>query len=332
MDRVEECIQLGHPSLYVHQSASQVGPFLQGLGSPAPSGQHLHSEAVMNLNAICGDAQQGPAPIMPFSADAQNSPALQPVPANAPSASRPTTHAPPTVMPLSTDAQFSPAPQADPANDALNSPALQPVPANAPRASRPTSNAPPTVMPLSTDAQFSPAPQADPANAPSGSRPTTNAPDPLPQAHDTWFDPQEPPTDPRTVFKTWYDEHAEHPYPNGRTYAILAELTGLELKEIKGWFVEERKKNGMAKSAKEIVAHLKAHLLSKEDQVKADGRLREKIRSGLSANIWQECLRGTPHPMVTGFTAQWTKNSPWIHGPGDCKDRPIAQSLDSRPS
>ena len=106
---------------------------------------------------------------------------------------------------------------------------------------------------------------------------------PLPQAHDTI--PNHPPTrEALSAFESWYDNHKEHPYPTGHQYAVFADVTGIAITAIKNWFVKERRKNQMAKSRKDIAAHLRATKLSKEEQQKSNDELRQEIVDIMNAD------------------------------------------------
>ena len=113
----------------------------------------------------------------------------------------------------------------------------------------------PVMMSLPANAHNSHAHQSAPTEA--ANWPIANEDDPLPQSPVSM--PQQPTINrhlSRKVFRKWYDQHAEHPFPDGKTFIIFVELTGLELDEITCWFRKERAKNGVAKSSAQIAAPL----------------------------------------------------------------------------
>lgn len=116
---------------------------------------------------------------------------------------------------------------------------------------------------------------------PSSAHAQFRAQDPPRRARDAI--PNKPPSVPDAfeAFKCWYDSHREHPYPDSHEYAIFSEVTGVAVQQIKNWFAKERRKSNMAKSRKDIAAHLKAHILSPEDRQKADDKLRFEMMCNL---------------------------------------------------
>ncbi|GER30384.1 homeobox protein knotted-1 [Striga asiatica] len=51
------------------------------------------------------------------------------------------------------------------------------------------------------------------------------------------------PGDTTTVLKNWWQQHAKWPYPTEDDKAKLVEQTGLQLKQINNWFINQRKRN-----------------------------------------------------------------------------------------
>ncbi|XP_054810763.1 homeobox protein HD1-like [Prosopis cineraria] len=51
------------------------------------------------------------------------------------------------------------------------------------------------------------------------------------------------PGDTTTVLKNWWQQHAKWPYPTEDDKAKLVEETGLQLKQINNWFINQRKRN-----------------------------------------------------------------------------------------
>uniref|UniRef100_A0ACD5TTW3 Uncharacterized protein n=1 Tax=Avena sativa TaxID=4498 RepID=A0ACD5TTW3_AVESA len=51
------------------------------------------------------------------------------------------------------------------------------------------------------------------------------------------------PGDTTTILKQWWQEHAKWPYPTEDDKAKLVEETGLQLKQINNWFINQRKRN-----------------------------------------------------------------------------------------
>ncbi|CAH9132112.1 unnamed protein product [Cuscuta epithymum] len=51
------------------------------------------------------------------------------------------------------------------------------------------------------------------------------------------------PGDTTTVLKTWWQQHSKWPYPTEDDKAKLVEETGLQLKQINNWFINQRKRN-----------------------------------------------------------------------------------------
>ena len=116
---------------------------------------------------------------------------------------------------------------------------------------------------------------------PSSAHAQIRAQDPPRRARDAI--PSKPSSVPDAIvaFKCWYDSHQDHPYPDSHEYAIFSDVTGVAVQQIKNWFAKERRKNNMAKSRKDIAAHLKAHKLSPEDRQKADDELRFEMMCNL---------------------------------------------------
>ncbi|KAL2348092.1 hypothetical protein Fmac_002092 [Flemingia macrophylla] len=51
------------------------------------------------------------------------------------------------------------------------------------------------------------------------------------------------PGDTTSVLKSWWQQHAKWPYPTEDDKAKLVEETGLQLKQINNWFINQRKRN-----------------------------------------------------------------------------------------
>ncbi|KAL0329698.1 UNVERIFIED_CONTAM: Homeobox protein HD1 [Sesamum radiatum] len=51
------------------------------------------------------------------------------------------------------------------------------------------------------------------------------------------------PGDTTTVLKNWWQQHSKWPYPTEDDKAKLVEQTGLQLKQINNWFINQRKRN-----------------------------------------------------------------------------------------
>lgn len=51
------------------------------------------------------------------------------------------------------------------------------------------------------------------------------------------------PGDTTTVLKNWWQQHSKWPYPTEDDKAKLVEKTGLQLKQINNWFINQRKRN-----------------------------------------------------------------------------------------
>ncbi|XP_076937959.1 homeobox protein knotted-1-like 1 [Bidens hawaiensis] len=51
------------------------------------------------------------------------------------------------------------------------------------------------------------------------------------------------PGDTTSVLKDWWQNHAKWPYPTEDDKAKLVEETGLQLKQINNWFINQRKRN-----------------------------------------------------------------------------------------
>ncbi|KAJ8633562.1 hypothetical protein MRB53_026898 [Persea americana] len=51
------------------------------------------------------------------------------------------------------------------------------------------------------------------------------------------------PVDTTTVLKDWWQQHAKWPYPTEDDKTKLVEETGLQLKQINNWFINQRKRN-----------------------------------------------------------------------------------------
>mmetsp|Transcript_8240 Transcript_8240/g.16688 ORF Transcript_8240/g.16688 Transcript_8240/m.16688 type:complete len:90 (-) Transcript_8240:1954-2223(-) len=45
-----------------------------------------------------------------------------------------------------------------------------------------------------------------------------------------------------TIFKRWFDEHQNHPYPTDQEKHELARQTGTTLQQITNWFINHRKR------------------------------------------------------------------------------------------
>ncbi|MBA0718683.1 hypothetical protein Golax_006416 [Gossypium laxum] len=51
------------------------------------------------------------------------------------------------------------------------------------------------------------------------------------------------PGDTTSVLKNWWQQHSKWPYPTEEDKAKLVEETGLQLKQINNWFINQRKRN-----------------------------------------------------------------------------------------
>ncbi|XP_076918885.1 homeobox protein knotted-1-like 2 isoform X2 [Bidens hawaiensis] len=51
------------------------------------------------------------------------------------------------------------------------------------------------------------------------------------------------PGDTTSVLKAWWQSHAKWPYPTEEDKARLVEETGLQLKQLNNWFINQRKRN-----------------------------------------------------------------------------------------
>ncbi|KAL8216825.1 hypothetical protein R6Q57_023662 [Mikania cordata] len=51
------------------------------------------------------------------------------------------------------------------------------------------------------------------------------------------------PGDTTSVLKSWWQSHAKWPYPTEEDKARLVQETGLQLKQINNWFINQRKRN-----------------------------------------------------------------------------------------
>ncbi|ONL93141.1 knotted related homeobox1 [Zea mays] len=51
------------------------------------------------------------------------------------------------------------------------------------------------------------------------------------------------PGDTTSILKQWWQEHSKWPYPTEDDKAKLVEETGLQLKQINNWFINQRKRN-----------------------------------------------------------------------------------------
>eukprot|EP00850_Spirogloea_muscicola_P019990 SM000204S05852 [mRNA] locus=s204:234037:236596:+ [translate_table: standard] len=58
------------------------------------------------------------------------------------------------------------------------------------------------------------------------------------------------PGDTTQVLKAWWNSHAKWPYPTEDEKTILVQQTGLELKQINNWFINQRKRNWHNSSSK----------------------------------------------------------------------------------
>ncbi|KAG2242895.1 hypothetical protein Bca52824_095262, partial [Brassica carinata] len=51
------------------------------------------------------------------------------------------------------------------------------------------------------------------------------------------------PGDTTSVLKAWWQSHSKWPYPTEEDKARLVQETGLQLKQINNWFINQRKRN-----------------------------------------------------------------------------------------
>ncbi|MBA0694160.1 hypothetical protein Goari_004481, partial [Gossypium aridum] len=51
------------------------------------------------------------------------------------------------------------------------------------------------------------------------------------------------PGDTTSVLKAWWQAHSKWPYPTEEDKARLVQETGLQLKQINNWFINQRKRN-----------------------------------------------------------------------------------------
>ncbi|KAH9777622.1 homeobox protein knotted-1-like 7 [Citrus sinensis] len=71
------------------------------------------------------------------------------------------------------------------------------------------------------------------------------------------------PGDTTSVLKTWWQQHSKWPYPTEDDKAKLVEETGLQLKQINNWFINQRKRNWHSNS--QSVTSLKSKRKSRQN-------------------------------------------------------------------
>ncbi|KAL0447307.1 UNVERIFIED_CONTAM: Homeobox protein knotted-1-like 3 [Sesamum latifolium] len=80
------------------------------------------------------------------------------------------------------------------------------------------------------------------------------------------------PGDTSSVLKTWWQSHSQWPYPTEEDKARVVQETGLQLKQINNWFINQRKRNWHIDPSSSSTA-----LKSKRKSVKEVGVLNSKI-------------------------------------------------------
>ncbi|KAK4796068.1 hypothetical protein SAY86_028394 [Trapa natans] len=66
------------------------------------------------------------------------------------------------------------------------------------------------------------------------------------------------PGDTTSVLKNWWQQHSKWPYPTEDDKAKLVEETGLQLKQINNWFINQRKRNWHNNSSSQSATSLKS--------------------------------------------------------------------------
>ncbi|KAM0006116.1 putative transcription factor Homeodomain-TALE-KNOX family [Helianthus debilis subsp. tardiflorus] len=60
-----------------------------------------------------------------------------------------------------------------------------------------------------------------------------------------------------SVLKSWWQSHAKWPYPTEEDKARLVQETGLQLKQINNWFINQRKRNWHSNTSSSTVSKSK---------------------------------------------------------------------------
>ncbi|XP_028782675.1 homeobox protein knotted-1-like 3 isoform X1 [Neltuma alba] len=78
------------------------------------------------------------------------------------------------------------------------------------------------------------------------------------------------PGDTTSVLKTWWQSHAKWPYPTEEDKARLVQETGLQLKQINNWFINQRKRNWHSNPSTSTVLKSKRKRSNAGDNSNAD--------------------------------------------------------------
>ena len=73
------------------------------------------------------------------------------------------------------------------------------------------------------------------------------------------------------VMTSWYDQHAEHPYPTRADLRIMAESCEISSEQVRKWFYNRRQRLGDVKTMGQIVNHRKRSRPDDQDDILLEG-------------------------------------------------------------
>ena len=70
---------------------------------------------------------------------------------------------------------------------------------------------------------------------------------------------------------SWYDQHADHPYPTRAELSVLAETCGISVEQVRKWFYNRRQRLGDVKTMGQIVNQRKRARTEDQDDILLEG-------------------------------------------------------------
>ena len=73
------------------------------------------------------------------------------------------------------------------------------------------------------------------------------------------------------VMTSWYDQHADHPYPTRAELSIMAETCGISAEQVRKWFYNRRQRLGNVKTMGQIINQRKRARTEDQDDILLEG-------------------------------------------------------------
>ena len=73
------------------------------------------------------------------------------------------------------------------------------------------------------------------------------------------------------VMTSWYDQHADHPYPTRTELSVMAETCGISAEQVRKWFYNRRQRLGNVKTMGQIINQRKRARIEDQDDILLEG-------------------------------------------------------------